>query len=176
MFLINVPIGILSLILVAMFVDEPPALVKRAQELLRRRLQDRFRRLLPGRRCSWAALEVTLDRGQRDDWFSSPMITSFAILGALALVAFIPWELTRKDPIVRIDLFKRANFAISNIFMLLVGMIMFGTTQFIPQLLQEVLGYTATKAGVALTAGRHRHHPGDAGGRILMSGRSMRAI
>ena len=43
-------------------------------------------------------LEVTLDRGQRDDWFSSPMITTFAILRRLALIAFIPWELTRKDP------------------------------------------------------------------------------
>ena len=99
------------------------------------------------------SLEVTLDRGQRDDWFSSPMITSFAILGAVSLVIFIPWELTRKDPIVRIDLFKRGNFAISNIFMLLVGMILFGTTQFIPQLLQQVLGYTATSAGEALTLG-----------------------
>jgi DHA2 family multidrug resistance protein len=54
---------------------------------------------------------------------------------------------------VRIDLFKRANFAISNVFMLLVGMILFGTTQFIPQLLQQVLGYTATQAGEALTLG-----------------------
>ena len=54
---------------------------------------------------------------------------------------------------MRIDLFKRANFLISNIFMLLVGMVIFGTTQFIPQLLQEVLGYTATAAGEALTLG-----------------------
>ena len=81
------------------------------------------------------------------------MITTFAILGTLSLIIFIPWELTRKNPIVRIDLFKRANFAISNIFMLLVGLVLLGTTQFIPQLLQEVLGYTATQAGEALTMG-----------------------
>jgi DHA2 family multidrug resistance protein len=61
--------------------------------------------------------------------------------------------LAQKEPIVRIGLFRRANFAISNIFMLLVGMILFGTTQFIPQLLQQVLGYTATQAGEALTLG-----------------------
>jgi MFS transporter, DHA2 family, multidrug resistance protein len=151
-FLINVPIGILSLSLVGIFVDEPPALVRRSQELLRNGLRIDFIgffliALFLG------SLEVTLDRGQRDDWFSSPMITSFAILGTLALICFIPWELTRKDPIVRIDLFKRGNFVISNIFMLLVGMILFGTTQFIPQLLQQVLGYTATQAGEALTLG-----------------------
>jgi DHA2 family multidrug resistance protein len=151
-FLINVPIGILSLILVGIFVDEPPALVRRAQELLRGGLKIDFIGFFLAA-LFLGALEVTLDRGQRDDWFSSPMITSFVILGGLALAAFIPWELTRKDPIVRIDLFKRANFAISNIFMLLVGMILFGTTQFIPQLLQEVLGYTATQAGEALTLG-----------------------
>ena len=151
-FLINVPIGILSLILVGIFVDEPPALVRRAQELLRGGLKIDFIGFFLAA-LFLGALEVTLDRGQRDDWFSSPMITSFAILGALALAIFIPWELTRKDPIVRIDLFKRANFAISNIFMLLVGMILFGTTQFIPQLLQQVLGYTATQAGEALTLG-----------------------
>ena len=151
-FLINVPIGILSLILVALFVDEPPALVKRAKALVAGGLKiDYIGFALIA--LFLASLEVTMDRGQRDDWFSSPMITSFAILGVLSLAAFIPWELTRKDPIVRIDLFKRANFAISNIFMLLVGMILFGTTQFIPQLLQQVLGYTATQAGEALTLG-----------------------
>jgi DHA2 family multidrug resistance protein len=151
-FLINVPIGILSLILVALFVDEPPALVKRAKALVAGGLKiDYIGFALIA--LFLGSLEVTMDRGQREDWFSSPMITSFAILGALALVIFIPWELTRKDPIVRIDLFKRANFAISNIFMLMIGMILFGTTQFIPQLLQQVLGYTATQAGEALTLG-----------------------
>ena len=151
-FLINVPIGILSLILVVIYVDEPPALLRRSRELLRNGLKIDFIgfaliALFLG------SLEVTLDRGQRYDWFSSPMITSFTILGVLALAVFIPWELTRKDPIVRLDLFKRANFAIANIFMMLIGMVLFGTTQFIPQLLQEVLGYTATQAGEALTLG-----------------------
>jgi len=151
-FLINVPIGILSLTLVGLFVDEPPALVKRAKELVRNGLKIDFIGFALAA-LFLGCLEVTLDRGQRNDWFSSPMITSFAILGAVALAAFIPWELTRKDPIVRIDLFKRVNFSISNIFMLLVGLILFGTTQFIPQLLQEVMGYTATQAGEALTLG-----------------------
>ena len=151
-FLINVPIGILSLTLVSIFVDEPPALVQRSKELLQKGLRIDFIGFVLAA-LFLGSLEVTLDRGQRDDWFSSPMITSFAIIGAVALVIFIPWELTRKNPIVRIDLFKRANFAVSNILMLLVGLVLFGTTQFIPQLLQEVMGYTATQAGEALTLG-----------------------
>jgi DHA2 family multidrug resistance protein len=61
--------------------------------------------------------------------------------------------LSRKDPIVRIRLFGPGNFLISNVLMLLMGVIIFGSTQFIPQFLQEVLGYTATNAGLALSLG-----------------------
>jgi DHA2 family multidrug resistance protein len=96
---------------------------------------------------------VTLDRGQRDDWFSSPFITASAIVSMLSLIVFVPWELTRKDPIVPIAMFGRRNFGIASIFLLVTGVIIFGTTQFIPQLLQQVLGYTATDAGLAMTAG-----------------------
>ncbi len=106
----------------------------------------------------WSALflgclEVTLDRGQRDDWFSSPLITATAVISALSLILFIPWELTREEPIVPIAMFGRRNFGIASIFLLITGVIIFGTTQFIPQLLQQVMGYTATDAGLALTAG-----------------------
>jgi len=151
-FLINLPVGLLSLFLVTIFVEEPRALRKERRKLLSK-----------GLRIDWqgfvllalflGGLEVTLDRGQREDWFSSPMITAFAVISGVALIAFIPRELTRRDPIVHLRLFARGNFLISNIFMLLMGVIIFGTTQFIPQLLQEVLGYTATDAGLALTMG-----------------------
>jgi len=151
-FFINLPIGLLSLFLVNIFVNEPPALVKRTKQLIRQGLNiDMMGFVLVA--LFLGCLEVTLDRGQTDDWFSSPMITTFAIISAVSLVVFIPWELSRKDPIVRIKLFGQRNFVIANIFMLLMGVIVFGTTQFIPQLLQEVLGYTATNAGLALTLG-----------------------
>jgi MFS transporter, DHA2 family, multidrug resistance protein len=151
-FLINVPIGILSLVLVTLFVQEPPALVKETARLRKRGLRvDYVGFLLVA--LFLGCLEITLDRGQRDDWFSSWLITATAVICAAAFIAFIPWELSRKDPIVNIKLFKNGNFIISNVFMLLMGLIIFGTTQFIPQLLQQVLGYTATAAGLALTAG-----------------------
>ena len=151
-FLINVPIGILSLILVSMFVEEPAVLKKQTKKLRKKGLNiDLVGFALVA--LFLGCLEITLDRGQREDWFSSPMIVTTAILSVVGLVAFIPWELTRKDPIVRIDLLGQRNFLIANVFMLIMGVIVFGSTQFIPQLLQEVLGYTATNAGLALTMG-----------------------
>jgi DHA2 family multidrug resistance protein len=151
-FLINVPFGLLSLFLVNIYVCEPRAMVEARETLLRKGLRIDvvgFTLIALFLGC----LEITMDRGQREDWFASPMITAFAIGGALALLAFIPWELSRRDPIVRIRLYGQRNFMIANIFMLIMGVIIFGTTQFIPQLLQEVLHYSATDAGLALTTG-----------------------
>ncbi len=151
-FLINVPVGALSLILVHLFVAEPEALVTARRALLKTGLKvDIGGFVLVA--LFLGLLEVTLDRGQRDDWFSSPFITACAALSASSLILFIPYELTRREPIVPIAMFRRRNFAVACIFMLVTGVIIFGTTQFIPQLLQQVLGYTATDAGLALTAG-----------------------
>lgn len=151
-FLINVPVGILSLSLVSIFVDEPQALVRDRKRLWKRGLRvDVIGFALVA--LFLGCLELTLDRGQREDWFSSPFITISALISGLALVSFIPWELSRTEPIVPIRMFGRRNFGIASIFLLIMGVIIFGSTQFIPQLLQEVLGYTATDAGMALTAG-----------------------
>ncbi|MGH7023581.1 MAG: DHA2 family efflux MFS transporter permease subunit [Caulobacteraceae bacterium] len=151
-FLINVPVGALSLFLVHLLVDEPEALKADRAKLLRRGLQvDITGFILVA--LFFGCLEITLDRGQTDDWFSSPTIVATAVMAALALICFIPWELTREEPIVPIAMFGRRNFAIASLFLMLVGVIIFGTTLFIPQLLQTVLGYTATDAGFALTAG-----------------------
>jgi DHA2 family multidrug resistance protein len=98
-------------------------------------------------------LEITLDRGQRYDWFSNTSILVCAIIAAVSLIALVPWELTHKDPIVRISMFGHRNFGIASLFMLVMGIVIFSSTQFLPQLLQEVLGYTAEDAGLALTLG-----------------------
>ncbi len=81
------------------------------------------------------------------------MIQATTVISVLALVVFIPWELTRKDPIIKISMFANKNFAVASLFLMVTGMVIFGTTQFIPQLLQQVLGYTATNAGLAMSAG-----------------------
>ncbi|HEY4032113.1 MAG TPA: DHA2 family efflux MFS transporter permease subunit [Caulobacteraceae bacterium] len=151
-FLINVPVGALSLFLVHLFVDEPEALKRDRQKTLEGGLKVDILGFL-GVGGFLGFLEVTLDRGQREDWFSSPVIVGTAALSALCLLFAIPWELSRKDPIVPIRMYGRRNFGIASIFLLITGVILFGTTQFIPQLLQQVLGYTATDAGMAMTAG-----------------------
>jgi DHA2 family multidrug resistance protein len=151
-FLINLPFGVLSLFLVQIFVDEPEAVRRRTQEMRHGGLKIDFGGFfLAG--MFLGATEITLDRGQEQDWFWDPMIRTTAVLAALSFVLFIPWELLREDPIIKIRMFANRNFAVANLLLLVVGMVLFGTTQFIPQLLQQVLGYTATDAGLAMTAG-----------------------
>jgi len=151
-FLINLPVGLASLFLVSMFVDEPRAVREHTAKLRAGGLRIdyvgfAFAALL------FACLEITIDRGQTDDWFSSPVILVATVVGSLALLGLIPWELMQERPIMNLHLFRQRNFLISSVLLLVVGVVLFGTTQFIPQLLQVVLGYTATTAGLALTAG-----------------------
>ncbi|WP_238858243.1 DHA2 family efflux MFS transporter permease subunit [Faunimonas pinastri] len=151
-FLINIPVGIASLLLVQWLVHEPAVLEKERKALVRNGIKvDYIGFALV---ALWlGCLEVVLDRGQIDDWFSSPFIVVFSILSALALILLIPWELLRKDPIFDVGLIFRRQFGTSCFVMLAVGMILFGSTQFIPQLLQENYGYNATWSGLALMPG-----------------------
>ena len=151
-FFINVPIGAISTLLVTMFVAEPKALEKERAELLGRGLKvDWVGFLLVA--LSLGSLEVVLDTGQDHDWFNSNLIVVCAIVSALAFLAFVPWELSRKDPIVDIRLIGRRQFGTSFLIMLTVGALLFSSTQFTPQLLQENFGYTATWAGLSLMPG-----------------------
>jgi DHA2 family multidrug resistance protein len=151
-FLINAPIGLISLLLVGMLVAEPPAVRK-----------ERKQKLAGGLKVDWIGfllvaaglgfLEITLDRGQREDWFQSPFIVFTSVASVASLIALVPWELRHKDPIVNLRILLNRNFAVAFLLLMVTGVVVFGTTQFIPQLLQQVLGYTATNAGMALTVG-----------------------
>ena len=151
-FLINVPMGLLSLLLVGSLVSEPSGAE-----------QERARLLKDGLRVDYVgfvlvaiglgALEFVLDEGQRKDWFGSNLILSFALVSAFCLIALIPWELTRKDPIVDIRLLGRRQFGACFLLMLGTGAIVISTTQILPQLLQTELNYTATLAGLVLSPG-----------------------
>jgi DHA2 family multidrug resistance protein len=151
-FLINVPIGIAAFFLVATFVDEPAALQKERRKKIRKGLRIDYvgvALVALGLGC----LEITLDRGQREDWFSSGMILTTALVSAFSILALIVWELNHKDPVVNIKLLGNANFSATLAVMTITGAVLFGTTQLIPQLLQQVLGYNAFDAGLALTFG-----------------------
>lgn len=151
-FFINVPIGIASLLLVQWLVDEP--------ELLRR---ERAERLSGGLRIDWmgfflaaqflGCLEIVLDKGQEDDWFSSGFIVTFAVLSAIGFLLFVPWELSRDDPIVDVRLMLQRQFGTAFLVMMGVGAVLFGSTQLLPQLLQGSFGYTAMISGLALMPG-----------------------
>jgi DHA2 family multidrug resistance protein len=99
------------------------------------------------------ALEVVLDRGLEDDWFSSSFIVIFATVCALAFVLMIPWELSRRDPMIDLRMVASRQFGACFLVMLATGAILLATTQFLPQLVQQDFGYTATWAGLLLSPG-----------------------
>ncbi len=151
-FLINVPVGLLSLMLVEAMVDEPPLIV----EERRRRWARGVHFDLPGAALialALGSLEVMLDRGVQDDWFASPVIRGAALIAGACLLAFVLWELIERDPLLDMSLFRYRSFASATFIIMTIGVILFGTTQFIPQMVQQVLGYTAEQAGLALTLG-----------------------
>jgi DHA2 family multidrug resistance protein len=151
-FLINVPMGMLSLFLVGTLVKEPSGAEEEREKLLSKGLRvDYIGFLLVA--IGLASLEFVLDEGQRHDWFGSTMIVFFAVLSAVSLIALIPWELSREDPIVDLRLLGRRQFAACFLVMLGTGAVLISTTQILPQLLQTELNYTALLAGLALSPG-----------------------
>ncbi|GHH08850.1 MULTISPECIES: DHA2 family efflux MFS transporter permease subunit [Sphingomonas] len=151
-FLINVPIGIVSLFLVNLFVDEPKAIKDDRAKLLKRGIRvDYIGILLIA--LGLGFFELTLDRGEREDWFSSGLIITTATISALSLIALAFWETNHPEPVLDLKLLKNRNFSLTLLVMGVTGMILFGTTQLIPQMLQQVLGYTSFQAGLALTFG-----------------------
>lgn len=151
-FLINVPMGLLSLLLVGTLVKEPSSAEEERAVLLSKGLRvDYVGFILIA--VGLGALEFVLDEGQRNDWFGSNMILSFALLAAFCLLALIPWELLRDDPIVDIRLLGTRQFGACALVMLGTFAVLISTTQLLPQLLQTEVGYTAMLAGLALSPG-----------------------
>ena len=151
-FFINVPVGLLSLFLVHWFVDEPEILERERQE-----------RLAGGLKVDWVGflliamtlgcLEVVLDRGQIDDWFRSGTIVVFSAMAVISFLLFMPWEFMQEEPIVEVRLLFQRQFGMSFFVMLMIGAILFGSNQIMPQLLQTSFPYTATLSGLAMMPG-----------------------
>jgi len=152
-FFINVPIGLVSLLLTSRIVSDPPEF-KREVEAARSagKLKIDYVGILLIA-VGFACLEVVLDRGQREDWFESQFIVAFFAVAITALLLAIVWELHHPDPVVELGLLKERNFAIANAYYFLFGFVLFGSTVLIPQMLQSLYGYTATDAGLVLGPG-----------------------
>jgi MFS transporter, DHA2 family, multidrug resistance protein len=147
-FYINIPVGILTLVLVDRLVDDPPWIKADRKRLLQ--VDGMGIALLV---ISMASLQIMLDKGEEKDWFQSDFIRFFGIAFAISFVALLGWEWFAKNPVMELRLFKNRNFAICCFLMLFTGGLLNATTVLQPQFLQAQLGYTATVAGLSLSAG-----------------------
>ena len=151
-FLMNLPVGMLSLTLTWIFVHEPPAL-----------REDRARMLRSGFKVDYlgfalvaigfGSMQVVLDRFEQDDGFSSGFIVLLSLLCAISLIFLVIWEWEHPTPAVDVRLMRYPGFAISNLLMFLIGFMLMSTTQLLPQFTQYQLGYDATTAGLTLGIG-----------------------
>jgi MFS transporter, DHA2 family, multidrug resistance protein len=148
-FYINIPVGILSLLLTSMLIKDPPYMQRRS-----------FR---SGLRIDYigiglislglGSLQIVLDKGQREDWFDSNFIRTFGVLALACLVAAVIWELRQRDPVVDLRMLRERNFMLATSTMFFLGFVLYASTVLLPQMLQTLLGYPATTAGMALSPG-----------------------
>jgi DHA2 family multidrug resistance protein len=151
-FFINVPVGILSLFLTYSIVQDSAAAKKETKSIWRGGLKIDymgFGLVALGLGC----LQIILDKGQEDDWFGSTFIIIMAILAVIGIVGLIIRELTTENPVVDLRLFKNVHFLITNIVMFATFFVLLSTTQLLPQFVQELMHYNATKAGLILMPG-----------------------
>ena len=148
-FYINVPVGIISLILTNFLISDPPYM-KRASVKSGFRIDYIGIGLIS---LGLGSMQIILDKGQREDWLSSNFIRVFFLVMVVGIVAGIIWELREKEPVVDLRMLKDRNFAISTMAMFFLGFVLYASTVLIPQLLQELMGYTAQLAGMALSPG-----------------------
>jgi MFS transporter, DHA2 family, multidrug resistance protein len=151
-FLINGPVGLLAIAAIALLLREAAATVaERRRQLLKAGGFDVVGFVLIA--TFLGALEIVLDRGLVDDWFASRFISAFAVISAIAFMLMIPWEISRRNPMIDIRMVGTRQFGACFVVMLATGAILYATTQFMPQLVQQNFGYTATWAGLVLSPG-----------------------
>ena len=147
-FFINIPVGILAFILVTRMVEDPPWIKPD-----RSRIRNMDYMGLAFLTIAMGGLQIMLDKGEENDWFSSGFIQFFAFLFVGGIISLIVWEWRHKTPLINLKLFRFKNFAICCFLMALVGGVLNANTVLQPQFMQQLLGYNATTAGLALTAG-----------------------
>ncbi|HTB96120.1 MAG TPA: DHA2 family efflux MFS transporter permease subunit [Terracidiphilus sp.] len=147
-FFINIPVGILAFILLNRLVEDPPWI-----KADRSRLRNMDYMGLAFLTLSMGGLQIMLDKGEENDWFASNFIRFFGFLFVASIVALVVWEWRKKNPLINLRLFRFKNFAICCFLMALVGGVLNANTVLQPQFMQQLLGYNATTAGLALTAG-----------------------
>jgi MFS transporter, DHA2 family, multidrug resistance protein len=147
-FFINVPVGILSLILTSRLISDPPYLKK--QNRVGAKIDYLGFGLIA---LGLGTLQIVLDKGQRADWFETPYIRVFTIIFVTSLILAVIWELRVKDPVVDLRLFKDRTFMTGNVMLFVLGFVLYSSTVLLPEYTQELMGYTAQRAGMMISPG-----------------------
>jgi MFS transporter, DHA2 family, multidrug resistance protein len=147
-FFINIPVGIISLLLTSRLIQDPPYFKRR--QLSETHIDYTGLGFVA---LGLGTLQVILDKGQRDDWFESPFILWLTVISVASLIFVIFWEWHHKDPIIDLHLFRNRSFATSNFLMFMLGFALLGSTLLLPLFMQTMLGYTAARSGLALMPG-----------------------
>jgi MFS transporter, DHA2 family, multidrug resistance protein len=142
-FYINIPIGVIATLLTLQFVRSP----KYAEKKTAREVDWAGIGLLA---MAVGSLQYVLERGQEDDWFSSPVITTLAVTATLGFFFFIWRELTAKNPIVELRVLKNGNLRVGTILSFILGFGLYGSTFIIPLYTQSSLGWTAEQSGALM--------------------------
>jgi MFS transporter, DHA2 family, multidrug resistance protein len=141
-FYINIPVGIISLVMAQMFVFDPSYLKRKTQSI------DYWG--IGMLTVGMGALQIMLDKGQQEDWFSSKMIVVVTIIAVVGLTAFIIREFLVKHPIIDLRIFKDRTYSIGVFIMTTVGFVLYGSLVLLPIILQTLLGYSSLEAGVTM--------------------------
>ena len=144
-FYINIPVGIIAVLLTLATIKDPPYLNRTKVPIDYLGLG-----LLT---IGIGSLQVVLDKGQRQDWFDSSFIIVFALLSVVCLAALIWVELRHPHPIINLRLFTRVSFSAGNFIMFMVGFCLYGSVVMLPLFLQTLMGYDATLAGWVMAPG-----------------------
>jgi DHA2 family multidrug resistance protein len=138
-FFINLPLCLIGLVLLHLFVHDPPYI---------RRGKLRMDYWGLGMLVTGiAALQILLDKGQEDDWFGSHFIVTLAVIAVVCLALFVYLELRSKNPVVHFKLLKFRTFAVGTTLSAILGFVLYGSIVLIPLFMQELLGFPAITAG-----------------------------
>src|SRR5437773_4832928 len=141
-FYINIPVGIASLVMTRLFIFDPPYIRRESQRI------DYWG--LGMLAVGIGALQIVLDKGQEEDWFSSRWITTLAIVSVVTLVWLVVHELRTEHPVVDLRVFKERSYAVGVFLMTVVGFVLYGSLVLLPIMLQTLLGYPSLQAGIAM--------------------------
>jgi len=147
-FFINIPVGMISLLLTSALLVDPPYLLRKKWSQSR---IDYIGLGLLG--LGLGCLQIVLDKGQREDWFNSHFITILFVITVSALILGFFWELFHEAPVIELRLFKDRNFLVATFSMFMVGFMLYGSIVLLPIFLQTLMGYTAMLSGLVLSPG-----------------------